>query len=360
MLSGDLRIFYDSKSPTADRMREYGAAFGAVDVLLFIRHRGGGRDFELSPHARVYMASGRFWRFVTGFLRGAGLIQKNHYDVVVAQDIEHAGIAWLWSLFYKTPWQMQIHTDILNPYFWRESFTNKLRVLFAKFLVPRANGIRVVSQRIKESLLRTTNYKLSTDIVVLPIFVDIQKITDAPITTDLHKKYPQFNFLVLMASRLTGEKNIGLAVEAMKSLVKTHSKAGLVIAGDGPEKENLQRMAYGAQLRDSIVFENWTGDLASYYKTADLFLLTSNYEGYGLTLIEAAAAGCKIISSDVGIAPEILSKENIFKVGDVGDLTVKLNSAIAGNIQPAKPLSTQTKEQYLRLYKDSLELCIKK
>ena len=358
MLSGDLRIFYDSQSPTADRMREYGAAFGAVDILLFVRHRGGGRDFELSPHARVYMASGRLWRFVAGFLRGAALIQKNRYDVVVAQDIEHAGIAWLWSLFYKMPWQMQIHTDILNPYFWRESFTNKLRVLFAKFLLPRANGIRVVSERIKKSLVACAVQ--SSAITVLPIFVDIQKIKDAPATTDLHKKYLQFDFIIVMASRLTGEKNIGLAVEAMEDLVKTHPKAGLVIAGDGPENKNLRCMAYGLQLGNNIIFENWTNDLASYYKTADLFLLTSNYEGYGLTLIEAAAAGCKIIASDVGIAPEILEKENIFKVGDSDDLAAKLKLAVTGNVQPAKQLPIQTKEQYLQLYKDSLESCIKK
>ena len=46
-------------------------------------------------------------------------------------------------------------------------------------------------------------------------------------------------------------------------------------------------------------------DLPSYYKTADLFLAASLYEGYGMALVEAQAADCPIISTDVGVAREI-------------------------------------------------------
>ena len=63
-------------------------------------------------------------------------------------------------------------------------------------------------------------------------------------------------------------------------------------------------------LDKSVIFEPWVEKhvLYSYYKTADLFLLTSLYEGYGLTLAEANAAGSKIISTDVGISREVGAK----------------------------------------------------
>ena len=48
--------------------------------------------------------------------------------------------------------------------------------------------------------------------------------------------------------------------------------------------------------------------LISYYKTADLFLNTSLFEGYGMTLVEARAAGCKVVSTDVGVAREVGAK----------------------------------------------------
>ena len=58
---------------------------------------------------------------------------------------------------------------------------------------------------------------------------------------------------------------------------------------------------------NNVIFEKWIDreTLFSYYKTVDLFLVTSLYEGYGMTLVEAQAAGCPIISTDVGVAREV-------------------------------------------------------
>lgn len=327
MLSGDSSVL-KSDSPAGQRMKEYRSILGELDVLL---------------------CQGSLLSFIFGFGRGFKLMWEKRFDVITAQSPEHWFLAWILSRFFKVPWQMQIHTDIFSPYFAQHSMLNKTRVFLAKFLISRASGIRVVSERIKESTLRTKGAGSRTKISVLPIFVDHQKIKNSSVKTDLHQKYPG-KFIILMASRLSKEKNIGLAIEAMRDI---GNKILLLIVGDGPEKENLR-------LGDNIVFEGWTDDLASYYKTCDLFLLTSNYEGYGMTLVEAAAAGAKIISSDVGIAPEILEPENIFKVGHKDDLVAKLKLAIDGKLSPSKSFLIQTKEEYLRLYKESLEQCLKK
>jgi len=108
-----------------------------------------------------------------------------------------------------------------------------------------------------------------------------------------------------MASRLTKEKNIGLAIKAMKEVVKVNPGVGLVIVGSGPEEDKLKQKTRESEIEKKVIFEPWTNDLPSYYKTCDLFLLTSWYEGYGMTLVEAKATGCKIISTDVGVAREI-------------------------------------------------------
>ncbi|MBI3671782.1 glycosyltransferase family 4 protein, partial [Candidatus Azambacteria bacterium] len=131
------------------------------------------------------------------------------------------------------------------------------------------------------------------------------------------KKYPQFEKIILMASRLTKEKNIPLAIEAMKEVVKKYPKAGLLIVGDGPEKEKLK--AKRSTLNANIIFEDWTDDLASYYKTSDIFLLTSDYEGYGRTIIEALVAGTPVVSTDVGYAREagvVLTEHNASSISE--------------------------------------------
>jgi glycosyltransferase involved in cell wall biosynthesis len=267
------------------------------------------------------------------------------------------------------PLQIQIHTDVFSPYFWRESFLNKIRVLLAKFLLPKADGIRVVSERIKQSLT-AKNLELKAEPVVLPIFVDTKKIQSAKIKTDLHKKYPGYDFIILMASRLTKEKNIGLAIEAMKEILSAKRltlNPLLLLVGDGPEENNLKSKS--SQLKANVAFEPWTTDLASYYKTADLFLLTSNYEGYGRTVIEAMAAGCPVVMTDVGLAGELLIDELdglMVPVGDKAALAGAIYEIIenkekkSGLIAESQKVinSLPEKKEYLENYRKYLELCV--
>ena len=299
MLSTDRKIF-ESGTTVKYRMLDYASQ---VDEL-FIVILGAARVLKVEGKLRyVGMTRVRalFWRPV----RPAG-VPKEKFDLVTAQDPFETGfIAWRLARRIGAKLELQIHTDIGSPYFWRESFRNKIRVLLTRFSLPRADNVRVVSQRIAD-YLQATSYKLKAVPVIRPIAVDTEKIKTAPIKTDLHKKYPQFDKIILMASRLTREKNIGLAIEAMREIVKVRPKTGLVIVGRGPEEKKLKAKSY--KLQTNVIFEPWTDDLSSYYKTADLFLLTSLYEGYGMTLVEAEAAGCPIISTDVGVAREFGAK----------------------------------------------------
>lgn len=208
---------------------------------------------------------------------------------------------------FGLPLEIQVHTDIGSPNYPR-TIANKFRKALALSYLPQADSIRVVSQRIKKYLIETLKITESK-ITVRPIFVDTARIKNAPIiaSANLHAKYPQFDRIVLMASRLTEEKNIELALRAWPLVLKQIPKAGLVIVGRGHKQTELRKLAGWLSVSASVIFENWADQatLASYYKTADLFLNTSLFEGYGMTLVEAQAAECKIVSTDVGVAREI-------------------------------------------------------
>ncbi len=291
--------------------------------------------------------------------------------VITTQDPFEAGLAgWVIKKIYKIPLQIQVHTDFLSPYFWQESIINKLRVVLAKFLIIRADSIRVVSERIKKSIIANCKLKIENSAVaVLPIFVDTDEIRSASIKIDLHKKYPQFDFIILMASRLTREKNIGLAIKAMAELVKNYPKLGLVIVGSGPEENDIRSSISYLKLSGNVVLEGWSRDLASYYKTADIYLLTSNYEGYGRSVIEAMAAGAPVVMSDVGLAGEVVKNgENglVFAVNDTEGV-IKHIETLASDGKMRSKFSVNgkavveklmTKEHYLKLYKQLIEQCI--
>ena len=250
-------------------------------------------------------------------------------------------------------------------------FLNKIRVIIGKFLVKRADCLRVVSNRIKDSLLlQPTTYNLQPSIAVLPIFVDIEKIKSTPANFDVRKKYPQFSFIIMTASRLEKEKNIVLAIEIMKDLTRIHPKIGMVIIGEGREKKKLKNLVAEYNLGENIIFEGWQNDLISYYKTANVFLSASLYEGYGLTIIEALACGCPVVSADVGIANEmIIDGENGFvcpvndkncftrKILEIMEIpSLKERLGVNSKMLISEKLA-KTKEEYLSKYKQIIEDC---
>ncbi len=234
-----------------------------------------------------------------------------------------AGISLKKQFKDKVQLELQLHTDIASPYF-SHSVLNGIRKFMALSYLPRADSIRVVSNRLKNYLIEKLKIEESK-ITVRPITVDVEWIKTAPITVNLHDKYPQFEKIVLMASRFEKEKNIELAIHSWKKVVEKIPKAGLIIVGLGSEGPKLRSLSLKSGLRDSIKFEPWVsnGTLASYYKTADAFLSTSLFEGYGMTFIEAQAAGCPIISTDVGVAKEVGAKIVEFKEESVAEAVVE-------------------------------------
>lgn len=316
MFSTDKTIF-ESGSQAQERMVAYGQLAERLFIVVLSKKLVKDQVLDISHNVKVYARS--FW----GAWRLGKLFRNDNISLITAQDPFETGLIGYWAVRdLKAKLQLQIHTDFLSQYFIKESLKNRFRVLLAKWLLPKANSVRVVSERIRSSL---TAYGLQLmAITVLPIFVDVQKIQSAPITVDLHKKYPQFDFIILVASRLTKEKNIFLAIKATSEVIKINPKVGLIIVGDGPEESSLRLETRNSKLETNIIFEPWINDLPSYCKTADVFLNTSNYEGYGRTLIEAAAAGCPIITTDVGLVGDIINKDNslIIPVGDVKKLVV--------------------------------------
>lgn len=335
MISMDSNILRPG-SEVRQRMADYGTLADRLDIIVCcLKNAVSDGERSIADNVRVFPTRSPYKIFyvwdvlrmvknqikdkvsVKGAVPDGRQGSSSGWDLVTAQDPFETGLAgWLASLRLRAKLQLQIHTDFLSLYFAKESVKNFIRVRLAKWLLPKADSIRVVSERIKKSL---SNVKCQlSKVVVLPIFVDVQKIQSAPITADLRAKYPQFDFILFTASRLTKEKNITMAIKAMSEVTRSHPKVGLIIVGDGPEKNNLRLETRNSKLETNIIFEPWTDDLPSYYKTADAFLQTSNYEGYGRTLIEAAAAGCPIITTDVGAVGEVINKDNslIIPVGD--------------------------------------------
>lgn len=317
---GTDRKLFEKSSAIRARQIEYGKLFGERHIIVF--NTESKPTTQISENVFVYPTNSLSKFF---YVRDAIKIGKkilSHHNpyspihnswFITCQDPFETGlVGWWLAKKFKLPLELQIHTDLGSPYFtslklgWRLVFLNFIRLRLAKFLLPKADQIRVVSARIKNYLVSDLGIA-ENKIEVRPIKVDEEKIKSSAVllVDDLQKKYPQFDFIALAAGRLEPEKNFGLMIEAWRAVVKKFPRAGLIIVGSGSLEKNLKRKAKNEKLTDNIIFESWQNDLISYYKTADVFLNTSFYEGYGLALAEAARTDCPIVSSDVGIVGEI-------------------------------------------------------
>lgn len=320
MLSIDDRIF-DEGSEVRERLQAYGPLFDSLHVIVFTRRERHAA--VIAPNARLYPAPAAFHplTFLHAYRQGVRILEATGRETVItSQDAFTNLVAFALRRRFKAPVQVQIHTDFLAPSFRSESFKNRIRYFLYRWSVRRADCIRAVSRRIKDSLKSEVRNPKS-EITVLPVFVDTRVIVGAAPAFNLRQKYAGRRPIILMVSRLTREKNIGLALDTFAELAKESPSALLVIVGEGPEREHLEFKIQNLELSRHARLEGWQPDLIPYYKGADFLLVTSRYEGYGRMFVEAAAAGLPIVSTDVGIIGELLKPEEsvlIFRTPEDG------------------------------------------
>jgi glycosyltransferase involved in cell wall biosynthesis len=281
------------------RQRAYGEKFGELDIVGFSLKSDGTVAFEM-PHVHVYPTnsiSKIFYGLDT--IRISGKLPRP--DVISAQDPFEVGLlALLIARMRGLPLHVQVHTDFLSRGYVRHSFVNRLRIMVAGFVLKRAARIRVVSSRVRDSLM--SRYHLATPVSVLPIFVDVAKFRDAKADPILTERFAPFSNKLFVVARLEPEKNVALAIESFAA--SAPQDACLIILGDGSERESLKRLVQERSVSDRVFFEGEAAPI-DYYPLASLVLVTSRYEGYGLVIIEALAAGKPVLSTDVGVAREM-------------------------------------------------------
>jgi glycogen synthase len=135
---------------------------------------------------------------------------------------------------------------------------------------------------------------------------DLQPVADLP---KLRARYAQPDErLILLVGRLVYEKGFHLALDALPGLIERLGDVRFLIAGSGTAEAELKAQAERLGLMEHGAFAGWTGDdeLHSLYRIADLCLVPSIYEPFGLVALEAMASGCPCIVADTGGLREVV------------------------------------------------------
>lgn len=312
-VSSDPSLF-DPESPARARARAYAGAIGT----LFMVSRGTGA--QVREYGKGLQEGGLFLYAVGGGKLGAlkrlekltkKLIAEQGVEIVSAQDpFEHGFIAARAVKGTKVKLHIQVHTDFCSPWFVVGKsprsiarpmpFLNKVRLMIADRVLPQADGVRAVSERVKASLVARYGTRIHE-----PEVIPITVATELPAKVALPLNAATFAFVTI--GRLEREKRIEDILVALRSIKDRYPSVGLVIIGDGRERARLEKLSATLGLNERVLFLGWRTDAKGLMQSAHTYIQASGYEGYGMTLIEAALARIPIITTDVGIVGEVFS-----------------------------------------------------
>jgi N-acetyl-alpha-D-glucosaminyl L-malate synthase BshA len=194
------------------------------------------------------------------------------------------------------------------------------------FSIERSHGITAVS----ESLKRDTEASLSiqSEIRVIPNFLDGSVWTRRP-DPSLRARLaaPGSGSVIVHVSNFRPVKRISIVLDIF-GMILARLPARLVMIGDGPDRPAAERQAAVMGLSHHVEFVGEQQDLVPWLSTADIFLLPSSQESFGLAAVEAMACGVPVVASRVGGLPEVIVDGETGFVSDPSDPRVMADKAI--------------------------------
>jgi glycosyltransferase involved in cell wall biosynthesis len=268
-------------------------------------------------------------------------------DLVTAQDPAEIGlVASCLAQRFLARYEVQDHgawfdgsTSIDEP-FWG------FRFWLAKQLVKKADSIRSVSPLSVEWLKK----QAQGTVYWLPIVPD-------PVFRTL-VRHPISERIVCVA-RLVSVKQHALLLEAFALVLKERPGATLVLVGDGPERATLERRVHELRIGQAVEFVG-TAPAASFISSADVFVLLSSHEGWGVASVEAALAGVPVVMSDTGCARWLAEQgaADVVVASDPQKIAQTIIAALGRTIPSLQGVLTadETAAEQVRHWKELLSL----
>jgi len=232
------------------------------------------------------------------------ICRAHKIDVIATQDPFATGfIGYLLKRKLGIPLAVQLHGDFFDNRAWlKENYKNPLFNVFGKWLIRRADSIRVVSQGIKEKLIGYGFSEHKIWVVPSPVFLTKFVKPSPEKTNAIRQRYSlTTGRSALFVGYLTKAKNIANLLEAAGIVTQRYAEAKFLICGDGEEREYLEELSQELCVQNNVVFtgEITYDELPDYYHACDIFVLPSSHESFGLVLLEAGMAGKPAVASDV-------------------------------------------------------------
>ncbi|PID63152.1 MAG: N-acetyl-alpha-D-glucosaminyl L-malate synthase BshA [Ignavibacteriae bacterium] len=186
-----------------------------------------------------------------------------------------------------------------------------------KLSIEESDGVTAVSRFLKEKTI--TNYHIKKDIEVVHNFIDTEVYK--PVCNEQFKKHiaPNNEKILIHTSNFRSVKRVCDTIRTL-NIVRKKIHAKLLLIGDGPDRSECERLARELQLEKDVIFLGKQDGLEKLLSVADIFLMPSQSESFGLSALEAMACGIPVISSSVGGLPELIVHNKTGFIAEFGDV----------------------------------------
>lgn len=189
------------------------------------------------------------------------------------------------------------------------------------FAINHSDAVTAVSQSLKNDTLN--HFDIKKNIEVIYNFIDTSRyIVYNPDECIRKKIAPGGEKLIMHMSNFRPVKRIPDLIRAFQIIQKS-IPAKLVLIGDGPERQIAEDLVHQLRLNDHVNFIGKIKSAEQVLPCADLFMLPSDAESFGLSSLEAMASGVPVISTNAGGVPEVMIHGEtgfLSKVGDYEDM----------------------------------------
>lgn len=189
-----------------------------------------------------------------------------------------------------------------------------------KFSIEKSDGVTAVSQFLRDKTL--SNYQINKEIEVIPNFIDTQKyIRKTEEEQSCFKKNfaPDNEKILIHTSNFRPLKRVQDVIKIF-SEVNKKVPSRLLLVGDGPERSDCERLCRELEISDYVKFMGKQDSIWEILSIADLFIMPSQSESFGLSALEAMSCSVPVISTSVGGLPELNLHGETGYISEIGDV----------------------------------------
>ena len=245
---------------------------------------------------------------------GVQLGDDHDFDVVHGHDWLVAEAGDHLARRFRAPFAVTIHaTEYGRHAGWVSQHPQAHIHAVERWLVRRAEALITCSHYMRDHVADVFD-RAESSISVIPNGIDALDLQPASDLGALRARFARPDEPLLLAvGRLVYEKGFQIALDALPQLIREVPGVRFVVAGSGPHEEPLREQARRLGLLERGSFVGWIGDdvLHSLYRIADLCVVPSIYEPFGLVALEAMASGCPCIVADTGGLREVVPNDSV-------------------------------------------------